>query len=237
MLPNRLGRLKHPAAVPFSPIPSRSPSTPRRRAPPRSTRLQGIKEWKYTFEETRAMVTDKLKLHYVPDDWQIHLIIRILRGYDSIFLAGTGYGKSLIFEAVAVLGGRKKVTIIIRYKGEQYSGEIHTILQHKQRGIPRSEPVPLAFVLWMIPGDTPLDNGNFMWNDFLEFGVETWLYKKYAPTNDPNHPPQVLPLVDIKSQISRGKIGFTIPPLWITTTMDRFPTSFTEYGDDATVDD
>ncbi|KAJ7690513.1 P-loop containing nucleoside triphosphate hydrolase protein, partial [Mycena rosella] len=45
--------------------------------------------------------------------WQIHLIIRILRGYDSIFLAGTGYGKSLIFEAVAVLGGKKKVTIIV----------------------------------------------------------------------------------------------------------------------------
>ena len=59
------------------------------------------------------MVIDKLNLSYTPDDWQIHLIIRILRGYDSIFLAGTGYGKSLIFEAVAVLGGKKKVTIII----------------------------------------------------------------------------------------------------------------------------
>ncbi|KAJ7347830.1 hypothetical protein DFH08DRAFT_1001104 [Mycena albidolilacea] len=30
---------------------------------------------------------------------------------------------------------------------------------------PKSEPVPLAFVLWMIPGDTPLNNGSFMWND------------------------------------------------------------------------
>lgn len=59
------------------------------------------------------MVMDRLKLTYTPDDWQIHLIIRILRGYDSIFLAGTGYGKSLIFEAVAALGGSKKVTIII----------------------------------------------------------------------------------------------------------------------------
>ncbi|KAJ7885697.1 hypothetical protein B0H14DRAFT_3734758 [Mycena olivaceomarginata] len=133
--------------------------------------------------------------------------------------------------------GSGSALIQIRYKGEQYSGAIHTILQHKQRGIPRSEPVPLAFILWMIPGDTPLDNGSFVWNNFLELGVETWLYKKYAPTNDPNYPPQVLPLADIKSQISRGKIGFTIPPLWITTTMDRFPTSFTEYGDDATADD
>jgi superfamily II DNA helicase RecQ len=59
------------------------------------------------------MVKTKLNLTYTPDDWQIHLIIRILRGYDSIFLAGTGYGKSLIFEAVTALRGRKKVTIII----------------------------------------------------------------------------------------------------------------------------
>ncbi|KAJ7835588.1 hypothetical protein B0H14DRAFT_3706584 [Mycena olivaceomarginata] len=109
--------------------------------------------------------------------------------------------------------GSASALIQIRYKGKQYSGEIHTILQHKRRGIPKSEPIPLAFVLWMIPGDKPLDNGSFMWNDFLELGVETWLYKKYAPTNDPNYPPQVLPLADIKSQISRGKIGFTIPPL------------------------
>ncbi|KAJ7722837.1 P-loop containing nucleoside triphosphate hydrolase protein [Mycena metata] len=56
---------------------------------------------------------DKLQLSYVPDDWQVHLVIRILRGYDSIFLAGTGYGKSLIFEAVAVLGGKSKVTLIV----------------------------------------------------------------------------------------------------------------------------
>ncbi|KAJ6461471.1 hypothetical protein C8R45DRAFT_842031 [Mycena sanguinolenta] len=59
------------------------------------------------------MVIDKLKLHYSPDDWQIHLIVRILRGYDSIFLAGTDYGKSLIFEAVAVLARKKNVTIIV----------------------------------------------------------------------------------------------------------------------------
>ncbi|KAJ6542135.1 P-loop containing nucleoside triphosphate hydrolase protein [Mycena sp. CBHHK59/15] len=41
-------------------------------------------------------MADKLKLSYVP-----------------IFLAGTGYGKSLIFEAVAAHGGKKKVTLII----------------------------------------------------------------------------------------------------------------------------
>jgi DEAD/DEAH box helicase len=49
----------------------------------------------------------------MPDDWQVHLIRRILQGYDSIFCAGTGYGKSLIFEGLAVLGGPKKLVIVI----------------------------------------------------------------------------------------------------------------------------
>ena len=31
----------------------------------------------------------------------------------AIFLAGTGYGKSLIFEGLTVLEGQRKVTIII----------------------------------------------------------------------------------------------------------------------------
>lgn len=102
-----------PRRRPFSPVAPRSPGTPRRHIPPRATRLQGITDWKYTVEQTREMVKTKLNLTYTPDDWQIHLIIRILRGYDSIFHAGTGYGKSLIFEAVTALRGRKKVTIII----------------------------------------------------------------------------------------------------------------------------
>ncbi|KAJ6532174.1 P-loop containing nucleoside triphosphate hydrolase protein, partial [Mycena vulgaris] len=45
--------------------------------------------------------------------WQLYLISRILRGFDSIFLAGTGYGKSLIFEGLAVLGGKRKVVIVV----------------------------------------------------------------------------------------------------------------------------
>ena len=54
-----------------------------------------------------------LKLSYTPDDCQVHLIRRILQGYDSIFCAGTGYGKSLIFEGLAVLAGTKKLVIVI----------------------------------------------------------------------------------------------------------------------------
>lgn len=75
------------------------------------------------------MVIDKLKLSYTPDDWQIHLIIRILRGFDSIFLAGTGYGKSLVFEAVAVLGGKKKATIIICPLKALEADQVHILLK------------------------------------------------------------------------------------------------------------
>lgn len=44
-----------------------------------------------------------LKFQYTPDDWQVHLVHRILQGFDSIFCAGTGYGKSLVFEGLATL--------------------------------------------------------------------------------------------------------------------------------------
>ena len=53
-----------------------------------------------------------LKLDYEPDDWQAHAIQRVLRGYDTVLCAGTGYGKSLIFEGLAHLS-KKKVIIVI----------------------------------------------------------------------------------------------------------------------------
>ena len=54
-----------------------------------------------------------LNLQYTPDDWQVHLIHRILQSFNSIFCAGTGYGKSLVFESLATLGGKGKLVIII----------------------------------------------------------------------------------------------------------------------------
>ncbi|KAJ7716482.1 P-loop containing nucleoside triphosphate hydrolase protein [Mycena maculata] len=75
---------------------------------------------------------DKLGLRYVPDDWQVHLVIRILRGYDSIFLAGTGYGKSLIFEAVAALSGKRKVTLVVCPLKALEADQVH---QAREKGI------------------------------------------------------------------------------------------------------
>ena len=75
-----------------------------------SSRLPGIRldlPSKLPIDRIKQILKSELKLSYTPDDWQAYLILRILQGYDSILAAGTGYGKSLIFEALAILGGHK----------------------------------------------------------------------------------------------------------------------------------
>jgi hypothetical protein len=97
-------------------LPLTAPQTPRRRKDNVSQRLRGINNnlpINLALTSICNRLISGLSLSYVPDDWQIHLIRRILQGYDSIFCAGTGYGKSLIFEGLAVLGGKAKLVVII----------------------------------------------------------------------------------------------------------------------------
>lgn len=97
-------------------IPRTNPQTPWRRKPAASVRLQGIKTAmpnNLSIPSISRRLISTLNLQYTPDDWQVHLIHRILQGFDSIFCAGTGYGKSLIFEGLATLGGKGKLVIII----------------------------------------------------------------------------------------------------------------------------
>ncbi|KAJ7573264.1 hypothetical protein C8J56DRAFT_886760 [Mycena floridula] len=108
---------RSPPKSPSQPIPStpsrtrvpstpRTPGTPRRQKYPASQRLQGIKTnlpESQRLQNIKSELCDKLKLTYTPDDWKAHLIHRVFAGYDSIFTAGTGYGKSLIFEGLAAL--------------------------------------------------------------------------------------------------------------------------------------
>ena len=93
--------------------PPRTPGTPRRCKFPSSNCLQGIKPTNLSFTQIKEKLVEKLKLSFAPDEWQLHLISRIRQGYDSIFCVGTGYGKSLIFEGLAALGGKDKVVIVI----------------------------------------------------------------------------------------------------------------------------
>jgi ATP-dependent helicase YprA (DUF1998 family) len=79
-----------------------------------SNRLQGIKPANLSFTQIKEKLIEKLKLSFAPDEWQLHLISRIRQGYDSIFCTGTGYGKSLIFEGLAALGGNQHALILTR---------------------------------------------------------------------------------------------------------------------------
>jgi len=93
--------------------PPRTPGTPQRRKFPSSNRLQGIKPASISIAQIKEKLIKKLKLSFSPEEWQTYLISQIRQGYDSIFCAGTGYGKSLIFEGLAALGGKGKVVIVI----------------------------------------------------------------------------------------------------------------------------
>ncbi|KAJ7736047.1 hypothetical protein DFH07DRAFT_967007 [Mycena maculata] len=82
--------------------------------------------------------------------------------------------------------------IQIQFGGEPYAGEIRSIFRHKQAGVPSSEAMLLVFVAWMKPsGETPLDDDSFIWHDFPELGVDTWIYKEYAQPGDTDCPPCV----------------------------------------------
>ena len=92
-----------------------TPGTPRRRKQPQPTGLHGTKDLTGRLKPTalRGRLKDALNLKFEPDPWQLEVISRVLRGFDAVVCAGTGYGKSLVFEGLAVLGGKKKVVVVI----------------------------------------------------------------------------------------------------------------------------
>jgi superfamily II RNA helicase len=96
---NVLGRL------PVTPSGTRHrvPATPRKRKTPVSDRLLGIKALKETRQDVNNRVRKALGLGFDLDEWQGELIRRLRQGYDSVLVAGTGYGKSVIFEGLAAL--------------------------------------------------------------------------------------------------------------------------------------
>ena len=92
-----------------------APETPRRRKLPDASGLQGTRPLSDRLQPSALgkRLKERLKLKFEPDAWQLELISRVLRGFDAILLAGTGYGKSLIFEGLAAVGGAKRVVLVI----------------------------------------------------------------------------------------------------------------------------
>ncbi|PPR07550.1 hypothetical protein CVT26_002468 [Gymnopilus dilepis] len=79
--------IRNPPLTPSRPTTLLSTAqAPRRRKANISHRLRGIKTT-LPPDLSIALITliSKLQLPYTPDEWQVHLIRRILQGYDSIF--------------------------------------------------------------------------------------------------------------------------------------------------------
>ncbi|KAH7905107.1 P-loop containing nucleoside triphosphate hydrolase protein [Hygrophoropsis aurantiaca] len=90
--------------------------TPRTRKAPSSNPLPGINTSKETVQDVKEKVSKRLKLQFEMDDWQAHMIHRVRQGYDSILVAGTGYGKSLVFQGLAAMEKKKLVIVICPLK-------------------------------------------------------------------------------------------------------------------------
>ncbi|KIJ47666.1 hypothetical protein M422DRAFT_45669 [Sphaerobolus stellatus SS14] len=79
----------------------------------------------------QTLVKDRLKLPYDIDDWQTYAVHSVWSGYDSIVCAGTGYGKSVVFEGLAAVELNKIVFVISPLKAL----ERDQLKQAKEKGL------------------------------------------------------------------------------------------------------
>jgi superfamily II DNA helicase RecQ len=75
-----------------------------------------VKQLQETLQDVKNKTRERLKLDFELDDWQGELIRRLRQGYDSLMVAGTGYGKSVIFEGLAALNKAKIVIVVCPLK-------------------------------------------------------------------------------------------------------------------------
>jgi ATP-dependent helicase YprA (DUF1998 family) len=111
-----------------TPCPSRSRKTPARsdkskhtdsavnqpNIPQSTQKRPGYKS--QTLAELSRQLVEGLHLSFTPDEWQVRCIKEILQKKDVIIAAGTGYGKSLIFEGLALFNRKKTVIVICPLK-------------------------------------------------------------------------------------------------------------------------
>ncbi len=93
-------------------ISENSADTPRKHKSPSTTTLQGLRTLKESVSEVKTKATRLLRLSFEMDEWQAQVIHRLRQRYDSILIAGTGYGKSLIFQGLAALDKKRMVIVI-----------------------------------------------------------------------------------------------------------------------------
>jgi superfamily II DNA helicase RecQ len=64
------------------------------------------------FESLRASIVDHFRIPDGLHPWQAHAIDKVLHGHDIMVSAGTGSGKSLVFQALAVTRPNAVVLVI-----------------------------------------------------------------------------------------------------------------------------
>ncbi|KAG2135435.1 hypothetical protein DEU56DRAFT_737776, partial [Suillus clintonianus] len=139
-----------------------------------------------------------------------------------------------VFYRYAILDGRRitptsqskrdssgSSLVKVKWDGEAWYGEVVRIFQHPQPGLsdPATERL-LAEFRWMkeVPLSPVADDP---WSDFPELDVMCFKLNEYWSPNEQPSPPAVLPFDQILCQIARGVVESSIPPLWITTSLDR----------------
>lgn len=94
-----------------------------------SKRLDGVIELEYGVDRVKSTVRRRLGLDFDIDDWQAHLIHKLVERYDSICIAGTSYGKSVLFEGVAAMMKRKVVIVVCPLKALEKDQVRHCVLE------------------------------------------------------------------------------------------------------------
>ncbi|KAG2122289.1 hypothetical protein BD769DRAFT_1670917 [Suillus cothurnatus] len=139
-----------------------------------------------------------------------------------------------VFYRYAILDGRQIIPISqskrdsagsslvkVNWDGEVWYGKVVRIFHHPKPGL--SDPATkrlLAKFRWMkeVPLSPVADD---LWSDFPELDVMCFRLNEYWYPNKQPSPPIVLPFDQILCQITRGVVESSIPPLWITTSLDR----------------
>ncbi|KAK6974626.1 hypothetical protein R3P38DRAFT_2378737, partial [Favolaschia claudopus] len=164
---------------------------------------------------------DRPQVHYAGDKGTAGT--RILESFIETFNFAFLDGRKIIPTTRSARNSAGSSIVQVRIGDKRHAGEIRSLFVHQQSGVVGSSNTVLAAISWMIESDwTPLKryNGKFIWDDFPELGIETWVLDKFQ---DPlrSELPIIIPLEQVHCQLSRGRILHTTPPMWMTATMDR----------------
>ncbi|KAK6996365.1 hypothetical protein R3P38DRAFT_2437191, partial [Favolaschia claudopus] len=163
---------------------------------------------------------DRPQVHFVDQhtpELATHLFVSKIRTFKFALLDG----RRIIPTSESTRNSASSEIVQVKVNGKRQAGEIHTLFVHEQTGVTNSGNTLLACISWMKKSDwTPLETSTFIWDDYSELGVETWVIDTYQDPKT-SRLPIIVPLSNVHCQLSRGRLEHATPTLWITATMDR----------------